>query len=382
MGRGRGSWDRFLEVVAVLVVVAAGGCGTGERPDAPLAYLGESVIAPEPQVAGDPPIGGLSSLFHVGGGIYYAVSDDRGGYGPARYYTISIDLTDGSLDQPDVTVNAWHRLLDQNGEPLEPGTYDLEGFVARGQNFFVSSEGGANEEIPPFIAVFGPDAAMIERLGLPPGFAPSADGTTGVRYNRAFEGLAITPDGKYLFTATESALRQDGPVATPAGGARVRILRFAREHGVFDAQYAYDLDPVHTAPPEDGLAVTGIVELLALSSEQLLVLERSFVAGADSSHSIKLFEACLGPATDVSQIPSLADADSVVPAQKRLIADLADLMPRTDNVEGMTFGPNLPSGAPTLVIVTDNNFAPERQVTQLVAFEIRPQALQGCARGS
>ncbi len=365
----------------MLLVVAAGGCVDGERPDAPLTYLGESEVKPEPQVADDPPIGGLSSLFHVGGGIYYAVSDDRGEHGPARYYTISIDLTDGSLDQPDVTINAWHRLLDQNGEPLEPETYDLEGFVARGQNFFVSSEGVANEGIPPFIAVFGPDAVMIERLGLPPGFAPSPDGTTGVRYNRAFEGLAITSDGKYLFTATENALRQDGPEATPTGGARVRILRFAREHGVFDAQYAYDLDPVHTAPPGNGLAVTGIAELLALSGERLLVLERSFVAGADSPHSIKLFEACLGSATDVSQIPSLADADSVVPVQKRLIADLADLVPHTDNLEGMTFGPNLPSGEPTLVVVTDNNFAPARQVTQIIAFEIRPQALQGCSTG-
>ena len=82
MGRKRASCDRFLEVVAVLLVAAAGGCGSGERPDAPLTYLGESVVDPEPQVADDPPIGGLSSLFHVGGGIYYAVSDDRGRYGP------------------------------------------------------------------------------------------------------------------------------------------------------------------------------------------------------------------------------------------------------------------------------------------------------------
>ena len=179
------------------------------------------MIDPAPQDAADPPIGGLSSLFHVGGGIYYTVSDDSGQRGPARYYTISVDLTDGSLDQPDVTVNAWHRLLDQNGGPLEPGTYDLEGFVARGQNFFASSEGNASEGIPPFIAVFGPDAVMIERLGLPSGFAPATDGTTGVRSNMAFEGLAITADGKYLFTATESALLQDGPAATPTGGARV-----------------------------------------------------------------------------------------------------------------------------------------------------------------
>lgn len=151
---------------------------------------------------------------------------------------------------------------------------------------------------------------------------------------------------------------------------------------MFDAQYAYDVDPVHTAPPGDGLAGNGIVELLALSAEQLLVLERSFVAEANPEHSSKLFEVCLGSATDVSQIPSLAHADTVVPAQKRLIADLADLVPDIDNVEGMTFGPDLPSGKPTLVVVTDNNFAPARQVTQIIAFEIRAHALQGCSTGA
>ena len=367
-----------MGVIVASFVAAAGGCSTNGA-DAPLVYLGESVVAPAPQNVGDPPIGGLSSLFHAGDGIYYAVSDDRGEHGPARYYTISIDLTDGSLEQEDVTVDAWHGLLDQDGEPLRPQTYDLEGFVAEGGNAFVSSEGDAAAGIPPFVAVFGPDDVMIERLGLPPGFAPSADGASGVRHNMAFEGLAITPDGQYVFTATEAALVQDGPVATPTAGTRTRILRFAREHGVFDTQYAYDVDPVHAEPPGDGLAGTGIVELLALTGEHLLVLERSFVAGAASEHSIKLFEACLDTASDVSQMGSLAGANAVVPARKRLVADLAELAPHIDNIEGMTFGPTLPTGERTLVVVSDDNFAPEQQATQFLAFEIRPGALAGCS---
>ena len=39
-------------------------------------------------------------------------------------------------------------------------------------------------------------------------------------------------------------------------------------------------------------------------------------------------------------------------------------------------------GIAGMVFVTDNNFAPERQVTKFIAFEIRPQALQGCSTGS
>ena len=84
--------------------------------------------------------------------------------------------------------------------------------------------------------------------------------------------------------------------------------------------------------------------------------------------------------TDISGIESLAASEAeVVPASKRLITDLADLVPRLDNVEGMTFGPPLASGEQTLIFVSDNNFAPQRQVTQILAFSIAPDAIRGCA---
>jgi hypothetical protein len=44
-----------------------------------------------------------------------------------------------------------------------------------------------------------------------------------------------------------------------------------------------------------------------------------------------------------------------------------------DNIEGMTFGPPLPDGRQTLVIVSDNNFNPG-QFTQFIvlAVDIQP----------
>jgi hypothetical protein len=42
-----------------------------------------------------------------------------------------------------------------------------------------------------------------------------------------------------------------------------------------------------------------------------------------------------------------------------------------DNVEGMTFGPDLPSGHKTLVLVADNNFS-ALEKTQFFVFEIIP----------
>lgn len=353
--------------------------------------LGVAVIQPEPPVPGDPEIGGLSSLSYLGDGVYYAISDGRGRDGPARYYVLHIEWADPSPDDIDpaganpdrvtASISSWQELFDADGQPLAERTYDLEGMVALDSNLFVSSEGDLNTGAEPFVAVFGADRAMMEPLALPPGYVPNSERSSGIRNNLAFEGLAITPDTRYLFTSTESALLQDGPIATPDAGALTRILRFDRDHGVFDAQFVYPIDAVHARSPiPGGLEVNGVAELLALSEDHLLVLERSFVVNVAPQHSIKLFEVCLSGATDISGVASLVAADvEFVPASKRLIADLAELVPQLDNVEGMSFGPPLSSGEQTLIFVSDNNFAPERQETQILAFSIDPGAIRGCS---
>ncbi|MDB5845384.1 MAG: hypothetical protein JWP79_2694, partial [Polaromonas sp.] len=45
---------------------------------------------------------------------------------------------------------------------------------------------------------------------------------------------------------------------------------------------------------------------------------------------------------------------------------------KIDNIEGMAWGPRLPNGHRTLVLVADNNFA-DNQMTQLMAFEVLPK---------
>lgn len=364
----------FLGVLAL-------ACGpAAPEPVPPLTYLGEALIAPEPAVSGDPGIGGLSAIFHAGGDSYYAISDDRGLHGPARYYVLHIDLSDGHLDDGDAVVAGWRPLLGPDGQPLRANTYDLEGLAAHDQTLFIASEGDTSAGVEPFVAVFGAEGRMMEPLGLPPGFEIGDGADSGVRDNLAFESLSITPDGRYLFTGTESALLQDGPVATPDSGTLVRLLRFDRTHGVFDAEFAYPIDPVHAASPvAGGLEVNGLSELLAFSGEHLLALERSFVAGALPQHSIKLFDVCLADATEISTIDSLAHTVvTVTPASKRLIGDIADLAPRLDNLEGMTFGPTLPSGEQTLIFISDDNFAPH-QITQVLAFAVSADAIRGCS---
>lgn len=57
--------------------------------------------------------------------------------------------------------------------------------------------------------------------------------------------------------------------------------------------------------------------------------------------------------------------------RKRLVADLGRLAPRFDTLEGLAFGPPLPNGHRTLVVVADNNFS-AREINQFLAFEALP----------
>ncbi|MEZ4729976.1 MAG: esterase-like activity of phytase family protein [Caldilineaceae bacterium] len=50
---------------------------------------------------------------------FHAISDDRGQRNPARFYTLAIDLADGTLDEGDAaTFEAVTTLLDETGAPF------------------------------------------------------------------------------------------------------------------------------------------------------------------------------------------------------------------------------------------------------------------------
>lgn len=61
---------------------------------------------------------------------------------------------------------------------------------------------------------------------------------------------------------------------------------------------------------------------------------------------------------------------SFTPVTKRLLLNFADLgLSTVDNLEGLAFGPPLADGRLPLIVVSDNNFAPN-QVTQFVALAV------------
>lgn len=174
--------------------------------------------------------------------------------------------------------------------------------------------------------------------------------------------------GGRLYVGTENALEQDGPAAALGIGSPSRITEYDTATGCRLAEYVYATDPVADAPvPAGAFASAGLAELLALDDEDtLLALERSFSTGV--GNDIRLCLVRTEGATDVSGAASLQGLD-YQPAEKNLLLDLAGLGLAPDNVEGMAFGPDLPDGRKTLVLVSDDNFSPT-QTTQFIALAL------------
>ena len=190
-------------------------------------------------------------------------------------------------------------------------------------------------------------------------------------------------DGRTLYTATENALVQDGPVATLNNGSAARLLSFDIATGASRAEYVYNVGPVALPPqPAGGFATNGLVDLLAIGEQQFIAVERSFAAGAATpgtpvtGNTIRLYHVDARHATDVSALDSIAGLAHIVAVDKTLLLDLSDLRNddgsalALDNIEGLTWGP-LVNGQQTLILVADNNFSPS-QFTQFVALSVTP----------
>jgi len=316
-------------------------------------------------------VGGLSGLaWDSERDLYLAVSDDKGDHGPARFYTLAVDLSQGRLEAGGVRVVGFTPLRDDVGRPLPPDAVDPEGIaLAPDGSLFLSSEGNRRVLTPPHLRRLGRDGRIGDGLPVPAHYLPG-DGV-GVRRNAAFEALAVTPDGRTLVAGLEAALVQDGKPASPDAGSPARILLFDLEGMRARAEYLYPVDPLPGPPREAGGFVEGgLSELVALDERRLVTLERGYAEGA--GNWARLFEVDLAGATDLTGAASLEQLDpgAVRPVGKRLLLDLGTLGRPVDNLEGMTLGPRLPDGRRSLILVSDDNFNHGRQVTQFLAFAV------------
>lgn len=260
-----------------------------------------------------------------------------------RLYAISDHIRHIVPLVPNERFDAW-----TFGEPIPlmvPEPWDGEGIALVEGGFLVANEAG------PHLYLLGRDGAFRAEVQIPAHCAEAVP-------NAAFESLSVSPDGRYLFTANERALRVDGPAPTTRAGSIVRLLRIERATGA-RIELAYRTDPIF-ADGERG--EIGVSDVAALSDTELLVMERAYVPAA--GNQIRLYRVDLTGARDIVDVPSLAPDTPVLP--KVLVLDLADVahQDRRDgggthalfaNYEGIALGPKLPDGRRLVFLVSDDN---------------------------
>lgn len=323
-------------------------------------------------------VGGLSALaYDRPRDRLYALSDDRGRFGPARFYTLAITLKRSGPPKFDtVTFEAFTPLLDAEGNPYPQGSIDPEGIALSPRDtLFIASEGDVGQGAPPFIGEFDRESGRaIATLPLPNRYLPDDPDspTQGVQNNLSLEALTVTGSGGTgmiepfrLFAATESALVQDYN-DDPSQPLNSRFLHYLigddQTTLIAEHRYPLDLEP-------SGAVANGLTDLLAIApAGHFLALERAFgLRGLQ----VKLYQLATGGATDTSTIPSLSgDVSGSSPIRKQLVLDFAETPLAVDNLEGMTLGPRLPDGSQSLLLVSDNNFESDR-ATQLIMLRLQ-----------
>jgi hypothetical protein len=366
---------RALLFVAGLVALVTAGCAVPGAPPR-LELIGQYVV-PNDTVVNGTAVGGLSGIdYDRANDAYYLISDDRSDINPARFYVAKLDVSASGikgvtflrtlpLQQPDGTM--FPKKTESPGRTVDPESIR---FNPRAGTLYWSSEGDKSVPVDPFVReMTAAEGRHVREFALPPHFKAASPSNTsqGVRNNFAFEALTLSTDGTKLYTANEAALFQDGPAADLGVASPVRVLRYDVASGRGDGEFVYVVEPVTKPPvPPTGSRDSGLVEMLALDDRRFLMLERGFSQGA--GNTIKLFIAEFDGATDVSGMPTLAGRN-YTPMKKTLLLDLDSLGVRLDNMEGMTFGPTLPDGRRTLVLVSDNNFN-RNQITLFLAFAV------------
>jgi len=250
--------------------------------------------------------------------------------------------------------------------------------------FYVSDEYG------PYVFEFNRQGHLLRRLAVPSKFAianrssdPNTEllgNTSGRQGNRGMEGLAISPDGRFLFGMMQNALLQDHgltPPTTDRLGLNNRVLKIDLITGETH-EYVYVLDAINRGQ--------GACEILAINDHEFLVIERDNRSNLQSPPQAptrkSIYKIDVSGASDVSGVASLpagALPMGIVPVSKTLFINLLDSMFNLaatipEKIEGLAWGPDLEDGRHLLYIISDNDLNPAL-ATQIYAFAIDPSLL-------
>jgi hypothetical protein len=353
---------------------------TTENNAVPKLKLVSSLEIPFDKTFRDTKVGGLSGIdYDVKNNFYYFISDDRSMFNDSRFYTAKISLVEDKLESIDFTNVT--TLKDASGKnygnwntsPTTSADPEDIRFNPKTNSLIWSSEGArvltADKMIlqNPSVNFIDLKGNFQDKVKLPENLKMQKL-EKGPRNNGTLEGITFDKNYKTIYTNIEEPLFEDGDQANTSKGGLIRLYQFDAKTKENTAQYGYQLEPIALEPnPKGAFAVNGVSAIQYYGKNQLLVVERSYSTGTQAC-TIKVFLCDLKKATNVKNYASLKNQNLKL-ASKKLILNMDDLGIFIDNIEGLTFGPKLANGNPSIIFVSDNNFS-DKQKTQVLVFEL------------
>lgn len=260
----------------------------------------------------------LSGITYTGGDLYYAVADREG-----KMYPLTIKLKySGAPAKPHFKESV----------TLE-GARDLEAIAWDPLKKTVWAADEADASIREFDPATGRRLGNLDLPGVFRKFRP----------NLAFEALAISPDGRDLWTANEEALACDRPTANSKGGSLVRLCRFRRADAndpwKIDGMWAYETDPTN-GQAYKGFLASGVSGLMVAPDGAVYALEREFSQTLLPGFRARIYKIDLSTAEKVSETP-FCEKKPERTVRKELVFGKATGIAM---YEGCCFGPKLKDG--------------------------------------
>lgn len=308
-------------------------------------------------------VGGLSGIdFH--NGQYYIVCDDSKN---PRFYRANLKISNYKFDT--IQLNTVITL------PKTDAFLDLESIVVDSvsKEILLVSEGKINKEKDPSFFSVNELGEFTNEFKIPQYF--ETKGKQRPRDNGVFEGLTkdFSNDGYWI--ATELPLKADGP--KPNFKETTSPVRFTyfNKAGEATKQFAYLLDRVGKIPLGD-FAVNGVTDVLAYAKNKFLIIERSYSSGyGNQGNVIKLYAVDHTNAVNTINYKRLTKGN-YYSVKKELIFDFSTVQEQLtnksiDNIEGLCFGPTLPNGNRSIILISDNNFNKDKnQINQFILMEV------------
>lgn len=306
---------------------------------------------------------------------WWGLSDRGPGGGTLNYntrvqrFTLDVDFNTGAISNFKIAETVVFQSAGQGLNGLAPNpknqlglAFDPEGVVInpRTGTFLISDEYG------PSVREFSRSGELIRSFNTPANLVPrnAATGvanyaddtgnTAGKRTNRGFEGLAISPDGKYAYAMLQSAMLDEGG----GNGSVNRIVKFDISTGDAVAQYAYQMKRSGQGQ--------GISALVAINDHEFYVLERNnrgVGVGAEFATADKeVYRIDLTGATDVSGLnlssgsyTKVSKSGQILDLDANTLAELGGKSP--EKWEGLAIGPKLANGKYLILAGTDNDYS-------------------------